>query len=238
MRDGDGGAAGGQSIERLLDGVFGLRVQGTGRLVQDEHGRAAQHGAGDGEALLFAAGKTVAAFADDGVVAVGQAGDEIVDLGVCRGGDELGLGGVGPGEAEVAGDRGMEQVGVLRHDADGGGEGGEGEVADVDAVDGDASGGHLVEAGHQIAQRRLAGAGSADDREVAARRQVDVDPVQDLFVAVGEVDLFEPDMPAGAGQRHGPGRLGDVDGQVEVVEYPLEQGQRALHGNACLQQLH
>ena len=66
------GAVGRQGVDGLLHGVLGAGVQGAGRLVEDEHGRVAQDGAGDGEALLLAAGEAVAALADEGVVPVGQ----------------------------------------------------------------------------------------------------------------------------------------------------------------------
>ena len=71
--DGDGGAAGRQGVDGLLYGALGAGVEGAGGLVEDEDRRVAQDGAGDGEALLLAAGEAVAALADEGVVAVGQA---------------------------------------------------------------------------------------------------------------------------------------------------------------------
>ena len=52
-----------------------------GGLVENQHGRVAKHGAGDRHALLLAAGEAVAALADGRVVALGQRGDELVDLG-------------------------------------------------------------------------------------------------------------------------------------------------------------
>src|SRR5258707_145374 len=69
VRDGDGGAAPGQGVERLLHGPFGLGVQRAGGLVEHEHARIAQQGPGDGDALLFPAGEAVPARSDHGVVA-------------------------------------------------------------------------------------------------------------------------------------------------------------------------
>jgi hypothetical protein len=57
VRDGEGGAASGQGVERLLDGPLSFGVQGAGGLVEHEYVRVAQQCAGDGKALLFPAGE-------------------------------------------------------------------------------------------------------------------------------------------------------------------------------------
>ena len=73
MGDGDHGAALGEALERLLHRALGLGVEGAGGLVEHQDRRVAQHGARDRDALLLAAGEAVAALADHGVVALGQA---------------------------------------------------------------------------------------------------------------------------------------------------------------------
>ena len=73
-------AVGGDPVERRLDLALGVDVEGRGRLVEDQDRRRLQHRAGDGDALLLAAGQFQAALADLGRVAVGQAGDEAGDL--------------------------------------------------------------------------------------------------------------------------------------------------------------
>ena len=60
-----------------------------------------QQHAGDGQALLLAAGEAVAPLADQGVVAVGQGGDDVPDTGGPAGLLDLGVGGVGAGVAQV-----------------------------------------------------------------------------------------------------------------------------------------
>ncbi len=144
------------------------RVQRAGGLVQDEDRRVAQDGACDGQALLLTAGEPVTTLADHRVVAVGQGGDVVVYLGRPGRRDQLLVGGVRLGEAEVLGDGGVEEVRLLGDHADRPGEGVEVEVAHVHPVEGDAAAGHVVEPGHQVAERGLAGAGRADDRETAA----------------------------------------------------------------------
>ena len=78
-----------------------------------DDGRVLQQHPGDGQALLLAARQAVAPLADDGVVAVGQGGDDVVDAGRPAGRLQLGVGGVGPGVAQVVADRLVEQVRVL-----------------------------------------------------------------------------------------------------------------------------
>ena len=60
---------------------LGLRVQVGGGLVQNHHCRVLQKQPGDGEPLLLAPGKAVAPLPHHGVQAVGQALDQVVDLG-------------------------------------------------------------------------------------------------------------------------------------------------------------
>ena len=60
----------GELDQRLLDGALGLGVEGRGGFVEDEDRRVLDEHAGDGEALLLAAGELDAALADDGVEAV------------------------------------------------------------------------------------------------------------------------------------------------------------------------
>ena len=95
MRDRDGRAPARELVQRLLHRTLGLGVQRRGRLVEDQHGRVPQHRARDRYPLLLAAGEAVATLADGGVIALGQGGDELVDLSRPRGVLDLLVGGVG-----------------------------------------------------------------------------------------------------------------------------------------------
>jgi hypothetical protein len=79
-----------QVVERFLDFLLGRRVDRRGRLVEDQDARVDEQRAGDRDALPFAAGERLAAFADQRVVAVRQAQDEFVGVRGARGGDDLG----------------------------------------------------------------------------------------------------------------------------------------------------
>ncbi len=102
-------------------------------------------------------------------VALGQGGYVVVDLGRLGRRVQLLVGGVRLGEAQVVGDRGVEEVRLLGDDADRTREGVEVEVAYVDAVQRDTAAGDVVQTGHQVAERGLAGAGRADDGERCRR---------------------------------------------------------------------
>jgi hypothetical protein len=63
MRDNQRGAIL-RSINCVLDARFGLDVERAGRLVEHQDRRVLEHGAGDRDALAFAARKLAAALAD------------------------------------------------------------------------------------------------------------------------------------------------------------------------------
>ena len=64
--DGEGGAAVRELFKRLLHQAFAFVVQGAGRLVQDQDRWVFEEHAGDGNALLLAAGQLYAALAHIG----------------------------------------------------------------------------------------------------------------------------------------------------------------------------
>jgi hypothetical protein len=80
--------------------------------------RVDEQRAGDRDALAFAARQRLAAFADQRVVAVRQAQDELVGVRGAGGGDDLGARGVGLAVGDVLGNGAEEQEGFLQHQAD------------------------------------------------------------------------------------------------------------------------
>ena len=165
--DGDHGLAGHQVVELLLDGRLHLRVERARRLVEDQDRRVLQQHAGDGHALALAAGQLDAALADVGRVGLAapqvlQPGDEVVGLRLPGGRDRRRLAGVGPAVEDVVAHRAVQQRGVLRHHADLRPQAVLRDVGDVLAVDQDAARLQVVEAQQQVDERRLAGAGAAD----------------------------------------------------------------------------
>ena len=103
-------------------------------------------------------------------------------------------------------------------------------MLDVLPVDEDAASRHLVEAGDEVAQGRLAAAGGSDQRQTLPGPDVEADMVQHLVVVVGvlEADVLEPDG-ARAGLQ-GLGILGvlDGDGGVHDLRKALDAGHAPL----------
>ncbi len=103
---------------------------------------------------------------------------------------------LGPRVAHVVGDRAGEEEGELRHDAQLAAILREVERADVASVEEQLAALELVETRDQLAQRRLARAGVADDSHAlpGGDRQAEV-AQHPLLLSVGEVELAELDAP-------------------------------------------
>ena len=97
----------------------------------------------------------------------------------------------GPAERDVLGDRAAEEEALLRHDPELAAQRVLRHVAQVVAVDRDPALGRVVEARDQLRDRRLAGAGVADERDGRAGRDVEIEPVQHLreLRPVAEADV-------------------------------------------------
>src|SRR5947199_10104885 len=92
-------------------------------------------------------------------------------------------------EAEVLAHRGMEEVRLLRDDADKARQRGEAEVADVDAADRDEAPVDVVEPCREVAESRLPGSGLADERGRRPRGDGEAHVLQ----RPGVVSVTEPD---------------------------------------------
>ena len=103
--------------------LFGVGVDGGEGVVEDEDAGIADDGAGDGGALLLAAGECDAALADHGVEALGELEDFGADVRDDGGVFDCSGGGVGDAEGDVLADGVGEEKGLLRDEADVGGEG-------------------------------------------------------------------------------------------------------------------
>ena len=68
-------------------------------------------------------------------------------------------------------------------------------VDDVDAVDEDLAGGHVLQAGDQAKQRGLAAAGRTDEDDERAVVDLEIDIVDDVNAAEALVDALELDLP-------------------------------------------
>ena len=162
-------------LEALLDRGLDFAVERRGRLVEHQDRCVLEDDARDRDALALAAGELHAALADLRVVAapalpVLQVADELVAHARAAPPRSISASRrVGPAIADVVADRAVQQRGVLRHHARSARAGFLRDLRDVLAVDQDAAVLEVEEAQQQVDQRRLAGAGAADQADLLAR---------------------------------------------------------------------
>ena len=184
-----------QLVERMLNFRLGQAVQRRGRLVQDQHRRVFQENARDGDALLLSAGQECAAFADVGVEAVRHCQNVVVNFRPFRGLHDLVHRRVGPSVADVFQNGVGKQKYLLLHDADVLAQAVLRQIAHVMAVYQNGAIGHVVKARDELAERGLAAAGWADDRDGLTRLDVQrhaVQNVQLLFICERHVLHVDP----------------------------------------------
>ena len=187
-------------------------VHRAGGVVEHQHPRAAGQGPGQGDALALPAREGHAPLADHGVPALGELVDEARRLG--DGGGVGDHGGIGVAvEVDVVDEPVGEEERLLEHERHRGPQLGRIGLGHVHAPDPHGAGGGLDEADEQLAQRRLAAAGGADEGDDLAGGDREGDLVE-RGRAVGvheghalEVEAHRPGGQVGALARR-RGRLG------------------------------
>jgi hypothetical protein len=178
VRDRDRRPAAFQLLQRPLDQALADGVKRGRGLVEDQDPRVLQQDAGDRDALLLAAGELVAALAHDRVVALRQVHHAVMDRRGARCPLHRLVAGVRLGVQQVRADGVVEQVRLLRHEADDPSERYEGQLADIDAVDLDGALLDVVQARDEVGRRCLPGARGAHQRHELARCRLEVDVAQ------------------------------------------------------------
>ena len=220
----------GQLFEALAHKDLALVVEGAGGFVQNEDGRVLQEDPRDRNALLLTARELDAPLTHIGIEAVLQGADKALCARQTGRLDNFLPGRAGFAVGDVIRHRTAEQVDVLLDDADVLPQALEGDVLDVLPVDEDTASRHLVEAGDEVAERRLAAAGRADQRQTLTGLDVKADVVEHLVVVVGvlEADVLEADGTRAGLQ--GLCVLGILDGHrgVHDLRKALDAGHAAL----------
>ena len=231
--DDQGGAAPHQPGQRLVDQFLVDGVQVRGGLVEHQHGRVLEQRPGDGQALPLAAGKLHPALARHRVVARGEPGDEAVDVGQPRGFFHRVRGRVGPAQADVVAQRGVEQVGVLGHQRDLRPQAVQCEVPEVPARQRHRAGRGVPEAQQEMGAGGLAGARGTHQGHGLPRLHVQahVPQRQAAARAVAEAHAVEADGRRTAAVGRQGRRAGPVPHRHGLV-LDLE------HAPARLQRLH
>ena len=160
--------------QRLLDQPLGVRVQGAGGLVEHEHLRPRRERAGEADALLLAAGDRVGARADDRVVALRPGDHVVVDARQAPGPFDRRAVEIAE-VADVLRDRGVHQAGFLGDVGDAPVPLAARELLGGDAVDEVAAAVLGAQPQQDLHERRLAGAGGADDADRLAAGDLEAD---------------------------------------------------------------
>ncbi len=229
MRDDQRGAAPHDLAQRGVDLGLQARVDGRGRVVEQQQPGVGDQRPGQRHPLPLAARQSKALLADHGVVALGQPDDELVRLGRLGRGDDLLLRRVRPAVGDIGPDRVGEQEAVLHDQADRGAQRVAGHVGDVVPADADRAGLRVVEARQQHGQGGLAGAGRADHGDRLARLDAERKAAQHrLGRHVAEPDVVEAE--AGRVRREFDRVWLVADGglRVDDVEHPDDAGPRLL----------
>ena len=191
-------------MDRRLGGVVDRR----GGVVENQHPRVGEHRAGQRDALPLAARERQPALADQRVVPLGQALDELRHLRRLRGGAHLLLGGVGAAVGDVGPDRVGEEEGVLEHHPERRPQLRQTQLPHRHAAEAHPPVLRVVEAGEQLGDRRLARARRPDQRHGLPRLDVQRQPVEHRLAArVTEPHVVELDRER-ARQAPAPGPAG------------------------------
>lgn len=175
-----------------------MHVECRQRVIEDQDLWSGDDGPRQSDTLTLAAGQGHTLFADSGVEPPRQVIDER-GLGDFEAFADLGFGGIGTSERDVLAGTHAEQGRLFESCSHGRAERGQGQFADVDAVDEDPAHRDVAKAGNQGGQRGLARTGRTHDRQGLSGGDVQVDVVQDRCVRIGErkADAFESHVPAG-----------------------------------------
>ena len=206
-----------EDAQGLLDLVLGLRVRHGGGLVEQEDRRVLEEGAGDGQALLLPAGQA-RLLAEDRVIAVGQRLDDRIDAGGGRGGADLLVGGIGPGEGDVVADGRPQELGVLEDEGHGAEELALAHVAQVGAADAHGPGVRVGEARDEGGQGGFARARGAEQSGHGSRLEGEGGVVDGEGLPVGVGDMIDL-HPGAVVAPHAPSRAAAAGGEHGGVEH-------------------
>ena len=192
MRDHQHRFALGKLGKGCLHLCFIVRVGKGGGLVQDQDGHIFQHGAGNGNALLLAAGKIHALGADDRVDARRELFHDIHALCSFQHRQHLGFGGLRPTQTDVVQKATLEQAAVLEYKGDGVHQLFLGDVPHIRSAHPDAAALHIKEPADKVCQCGFAAAGGAYKSHRLSRLNVQRNALDDLgFSVVAEMHILQ-----------------------------------------------
>src|SRR3954471_2053333 len=230
VRDDERGPVGQQVSHRRLNQLLALRVEVAGGFIQNEDLRRCENRPRDCEPLLLPTRQLDAALADERVIALRQAHDELVGVGTARGVCDDGVGRIVPAVRDVVAYGAVEEKDVLLHDCEQIAIAAQLEVADVGAVEENAATRGIVEPRDQVSHRRFSGAAAAHERDDRSSGYGDVEIAHHrLAFVILERDVLEAQLAHERRRLAGAGPIGFVILHREHFEHTLHRRQRALH---------
>ena len=227
VREDQSRAAGHEPVERRLDDRLAVAIDRRQGLVQDEDRRPAEKGPRDRDALPLPARQPDPTLPDDGLVALREAGDELVGMGLPGRRLELGGGRGRPSHPKVLGDRAVEEIGVLvdhRHER---AQVGQRQIPDVAPAHDHAALLRVMEAEQEARHGRLPRAARSDDRHPLTRpgREGQALVRRAAAARIAEGHLFEGDRRGQARNvGDGAGRSGDGRPHRQERQHALCRG--------------
>src|SRR5579885_2547491 len=167
-----------QRLQSGLDQTLRMRIERARGLIEDQDARIFQDHAGDGDALLLAAGELIAALANYRIVTLVQLHNAIMDRRRLRRSDNLFLGRIRTSVQKIFTDRRVEQVRFLCYHADQFAERGERDVFDVMPINLNGAAIHVIEPWQQVGNRRLARAAWSDQSSQLSRLNIERDVIE------------------------------------------------------------
>jgi hypothetical protein len=174
VRDSDHRLALHDAVERGLDRRLHLAVERRGRLVEHKDRRVLQDDARERDPLPLTARELDAALTHHGIIAepsfgILQAEDELVRLGPARGDHHRRLSRIWPAVEDIVAHGAVKERGVLRDHTDLAAQAVLLDVAYVLSIDPYRSALNVIEAQHQIDERRFSRTGAPDEPDPLAR---------------------------------------------------------------------
>ncbi|CAN4015950.1 pyrroline-5-carboxylate reductase, partial [Dysosmobacter welbionis] len=204
--------AGQQAGEGSLHLGLVLHIQAGGGLVQQDDGGVFQKRPGDGDALPLPAGELRPVLPDGGVIALGQAADELPAVGGLRRGPHLFVGGAPLAQADVFHHGIVKEHHILEHHGVVGQQRLRVHGGDVHAAYPDGALRNIPQPGGQPGAGALAGAGGSHQSGHFTLPGGKVHTVQYLLLVVGEAHMVEHNVVAlGLETLHSLGGGGVID---------------------------
>ena len=192
MCDHQHGFALGKLSKGCLHLCFIVRVGKSGGLVKQQDGRIFQHGAGNGNALLLAAGQIHAFCANDGMDALRELFHDIHALCSFQRRQHLGFGGLRSAQPDVVQNAALEQAAVLEHKGDGVHQLFLGDVPHIRSAHPDAAALHIKEPANQVCQCGFAAAGGANESHHLTRLNFQRNALDNIrFAIIAEMHILQ-----------------------------------------------